>query len=118
MNILLDKSMTAKVSDFGLVKLRETISGEMNNMMTASVGTPLWMAPEVTLGQDYGPSCDVYSFAMIMYELLSEQLVSVYSTLFLPRLLFSPCSSFLAILNSCSHPLPHTHAHAHTALFR
>ena len=32
------------------------------------------MAPEVVTGESYGKECDVYSFAIIMYEMLAEKL--------------------------------------------
>ena len=41
--------------------------------MTQAVGTPLWMAPEVVLSNSYGPPCDVFSFAIIMSEILTEK---------------------------------------------
>jgi len=36
--------------------------------MTSQVGTPHWMAPEVHAGTDYDERCDVYSYAMVIYE--------------------------------------------------
>ena len=38
--------------------------------VTAWAGTAAWMAPEVT-GYDYGPSVDVFSFGVVMWELLT-----------------------------------------------
>ena len=43
--------------------------GETNNN-TKGLGTALWMAPEV-ITQNYGFKADVYSFGMVMYELLT-----------------------------------------------
>jgi serine/threonine protein kinase len=41
--------------------------------MTGSIGTFLYMAPEILSNQrTYDESCDVYSFAVVMYELLFE----------------------------------------------
>ena len=72
-NVLLDgtipTSMVAKVCDFGLAKTTGSQAGEM----TQAVGTPLWMAPEVMTGGNYGKECDVFSFAIIMYEVLVEK---------------------------------------------
>ena len=72
-NVLLDgtvpTSMIPKVCDFGLAKTTGNQVGEMTQM----VGTPLWMAPEVMTGAHYGKECDVYSFAIIMYEVLVEK---------------------------------------------
>jgi serine/threonine protein kinase len=36
-------------------------------------GTPLWVAPEVLLGNRFSESCDVYSFAIILWELIAWQ---------------------------------------------
>ena len=72
-NVLLDgvipSAMVPKVCDFGLAK-----SSSSGNEMTQAVGTPLWMAPEVMLGKDYGLSCDVFSYSIIMYEVLVEKI--------------------------------------------
>ena len=72
-NVLLDGTipldMTPKVCDFGLAKTTGSQVGEM----TQAVGTPLWMAPEVLKGTNYGKECDVFSFAIIMYEVLVEK---------------------------------------------
>jgi len=53
-NVLLTTSFTAKVADFGASKAL-TASSEMT--MT---GTPIYMAPEVVLGESYDSSADVY----------------------------------------------------------
>ena len=43
--------------------------------MTKGAGTLLWMAPEVFAGGSrYGPEVDVYSFGVIMWELLTRRL--------------------------------------------
>ena len=43
--------------------------------MTGNIGTLLYMANEVLQNQkQYNESCDVYSFGIVMYELLFEKL--------------------------------------------
>ncbi len=37
------------------------------------VGTFLWMAPEVAEGKEYTSKADVYSYGIIMYEILTRQ---------------------------------------------
>jgi len=66
-NVLLTTSFTAKVADFGASKAL-TASSEMT--MT---GTPIYMAPEVVLGEKYGKPADVYSFAVLMFALTCEK---------------------------------------------
>lgn len=64
-NLLVSAHNVVKVSDFGLSSVK-TADAE-----TESVGTPLWMAPEVLGGNEYNESCDVYSFAIVLWELLT-----------------------------------------------
>jgi serine/threonine protein kinase len=45
--------------------------------MTSNIGTLQYSAPEIIMGEDYDEKVDVYSFAMIMYELFYEQLAFV-----------------------------------------
>mmetsp|Transcript_103534 Transcript_103534/g.291411 ORF Transcript_103534/g.291411 Transcript_103534/m.291411 type:complete len:171 (-) Transcript_103534:151-663(-) len=56
-----------KLSDFGLSRLKDST---MSCVMTRAVGTFHWMAPEVNNGSHYDEKCDVYSYAMIMYEIV------------------------------------------------
>jgi len=64
-NLLVDEEWHVKISDFGLARLKAE-----NKVMTA-VGTMAWTAPEVFLGQQYSEKADVYSFGIIMWELLA-----------------------------------------------
>eukprot|EP00401_Gymnodinium_catenatum_P076744 CAMPEP_0117556520 /NCGR_PEP_ID=MMETSP0784-20121206/51852_1 /TAXON_ID=39447 /ORGANISM="" /LENGTH=338 /DNA_ID=CAMNT_0005353799 /DNA_START=59 /DNA_END=1075 /DNA_ORIENTATION=+ len=64
----------AKVADFGLSREATKLS---TGAMTACVGTWRWMAPEVfdvSDHQTYDERADVFSFAMVMYEVLTRQL--------------------------------------------
>lgn len=40
--------------------------------MTMNVGTSCYMAPELVSNEFYDEKCDVFSFAIIMYEVLTE----------------------------------------------
>lgn len=67
-NILLSEDLDAKVTDFGVS--REII----DKTMTAGVGTSLWMAPEVLVGEHYDEKADIFSFGVVLAELDSHSL--------------------------------------------
>jgi serine/threonine protein kinase/WD40 repeat protein len=68
-NILFDASGAAHIADFGLAKMGEGIGG----FEYAVVGTPKYRAPEQAQGKAIlTPACDVYSFGVILFELLTK----------------------------------------------
>ncbi|EFC35430.1 predicted protein [Naegleria gruberi] len=69
-NILLSNDLTPKVCDFGLSKLSNDNS---KTTKTGQVGSLLYMAPEVLLGKNYNEKSDVYSFAIIMWQLIFDE---------------------------------------------
>jgi len=81
MNLLLTapiKSMhdcpDVKVSDFGHSRMQESAAGVAAwAEMTAAAGTYHWMAPEVFRGSIYDEKVDVYSFSMIMFEVVCRE---------------------------------------------
>ncbi|XP_028812387.1 serine/threonine-protein kinase 33 isoform X2 [Denticeps clupeoides] len=58
-----------KVTDFGLSVQKGGVGSE--NMLQATCGTPIYMAPEVINGHQYSQQCDEWSIGVIMYTLLS-----------------------------------------------
>lgn len=68
-NVLLNDKLNAKIIDFGISKI-DTLR-KMEHM-TRAIGTRHYMAPEVIRGERYSVLCDVFSFSIIMYELLTE----------------------------------------------
>jgi putative nucleotidyltransferase with HDIG domain len=61
----------AKLLDFGVAKLGEMRSGGRTQTGTV-LGTPAYMSPEQCLGESsVGPLSDVYSFAAVVYKMLT-----------------------------------------------
>jgi serine/threonine protein kinase len=70
LNILLDeKGEHAKVCDVGLARFKSE-----QHALTGAVGTFSWMPPEMMKGLPYTEKADVYSFALVMYEMISGKL--------------------------------------------
>jgi len=97
-NILLDArddGYHAKVADFGVATLRSTAkssggapasspptseddgsndpTGGASSQHTTCCGTLRYMAPEMTRGTRYDCACDVYSFGIVLWEVMHEQ---------------------------------------------
>ncbi|XP_028056031.1 serine/threonine-protein kinase STY46-like isoform X3 [Camellia sinensis] len=70
-NLLMDESEVVKVADFGVARV-ETPSG----VMTAETGTYRWMAPEVIEHKPYDRKADVFSFGVVLWELLTGKVLS------------------------------------------
>jgi len=66
-NMLLDENQVVKIADFGVARVQ---AGD-GVMMTAETGTYRWMAPEVIAHQFYNEKCDVYSYGIMVWELVS-----------------------------------------------
>ena len=71
--MLADGGSRLRVTDF-------TTACLANEDMTPAVGSARWMAPEILNDQAYAPACDVYSFAMLCYEMVSYMLPFASST--------------------------------------
>ncbi|KAE9587183.1 hypothetical protein Lal_00004389 [Lupinus albus] len=67
-NILLQDQFQAKISDFGLSKF---LSPEMSGLFTTMRGTRGYLAPEWLTNSAISEKTDVYSFGMVLLELVS-----------------------------------------------
>ncbi|XP_018492244.1 probable leucine-rich repeat receptor-like serine/threonine-protein kinase At3g14840 [Raphanus sativus] len=66
-NVLLDKELNAKISDFGLAKLDEE---ENTHISTRVAGTYGYMAPEYAMKGHLTDKADVYSFGVVALEIV------------------------------------------------
>ena len=68
-NILLHKDGTPVLADFGLARM----AGSMRRLTSSGtvMGTPEYMSPEQAADETIGPASDIYSFAVVAYEMLT-----------------------------------------------
>ncbi|KAJ0232788.1 G-type lectin S-receptor-like serine/threonine-protein kinase [Hirschfeldia incana] len=71
-NILVDDNYTAKVSDFGLAKLLNPKDNRHKNMSSVR-GTRGYLAPEWLANLPITSKSDVYSYGMVLLEIVSGQ---------------------------------------------
>lgn len=71
-NILLDLDMKARVSDFGLAK--QNAEGQ-SHLTTRVAGTHGYLAPEYALYGHFTEKVDVYSFGVLILEIMSSRRV-------------------------------------------
>ncbi|PRP72821.1 serine/threonine-protein kinase CTR1-like, partial [Planoprotostelium fungivorum] len=67
-NILLTRHLEAKVADFGLS--REQEDTEEASQTQSKVGPLKWMAPEAITSREYSIKSDVFSFGVVIWEVL------------------------------------------------
>lgn len=65
-NILIAKGWRVKIADFGLSHVRQK-----TYVSSGGFGTPQWMAPEVLRSEPHEEAADVYSYGVLLWELLT-----------------------------------------------
>jgi len=70
-NLLVDTNWKIKVCDFGFARTAQKSARPMT-----ICGTGEWMAPEIILGQAYSQKADVFSFGIVMCEIISRKKIT------------------------------------------
>ncbi|XP_073011432.1 serine/threonine-protein kinase STY46-like [Typha latifolia] len=74
-NLLMDENEVVKVADFGVARVKA-----QSGVMTAETGTYRWMAPEVIEHKPYDHKADVFSFGIVLWELITGKIPYEYLT--------------------------------------
>ncbi len=65
-NLIIDDHGALKILDFGIARLSDA-----GRTSLSAVGTPSYMAPEQILGHTVDARCDLFSFGVVVYELVA-----------------------------------------------
>lgn len=91
-NLLLDKDYNCKVGDFGLTRFSK---GTAAMQMTGQCGTFQYMAVEVLANKPYSEKADVFSFGVLLWEIVARKL---------PYFGMQPMQVGMAVLNQGLRP--------------
>ena len=63
----------ALVADFGIARAATEAGQQKLTQTGMAVGTPVYMAPEQSSGEQVGPTADIYSLGCMLYEMLAGE---------------------------------------------
>ena len=69
-NVLVTEGFKLKICDFGISR---SVDGAHTTDMTGSIGTIAWSAPEMLSGLQYTSTVDVYSFGILLWEIVTRR---------------------------------------------
>jgi serine/threonine protein kinase len=70
-NIMIDKEGNARIMDFGIAR---SLSSQGITGAGIMIGTPEYMSPEQVEGKEVDPRSDIYSFGVVLYEMVTGRL--------------------------------------------
>ena len=92
-NVMVDKTGNVILTDFGIAKIFAGAGATQLTATGAMVGTPSYMAPEQGMGQPGDERSDIYSLAVMLYQLVTA------------RLPFEADTPFAVVLKHINEPL-------------
>ena len=69
-NIMIVRDGKAKITDFGIARMRQT---ELKTQTGIRLGSPRYMSPEQVVGKRAEPRSDIFSLGVILYEMLTGE---------------------------------------------
>jgi serine/threonine protein kinase len=77
-NLLLDSNYRVKITDFGISLQKEvgaSTEEEISWFGRSLKGTPRYMAPEIIRGKKATPTCDVYAYGIVLWQVRFSKLL-------------------------------------------
>jgi len=71
-NVLVKKNFNVKVADFGMSRI--DLEQKELNVTNATTGPLKWMAPEALIDKVYTQKTDIWSFGVLIFEIIKRQL--------------------------------------------
>lgn len=72
-NIYLNDMLLPKIGEYSLLTRFINNNNMTNQSMTGEKGTSIYSAPEIIAANQFSKSSDVYSFALVVYEILTNE---------------------------------------------